>query len=238
MAIAQTAAVLPPFAPAAKSRSIAPAVLAGVGIIFTLGTIMSVLALHVVGPSAQISPIRRTISEYAYASNGWVFNGAVIALAIGSLLITTGLWLTGRIRPISIASLGILLWSLSLVLLVIFPKHDWSVGPSSHGMIHRVASLVAFISLPIAAFSTGRRSRGVPQLKIAARVTMLLALISAAWFSVIAGAALLAPITGIPWYRAIPLGLFERGVALFEVLAVIAAGYLAVKAARISRLRS
>lgn len=238
MAIAQTAAALPPLAAAAKSRAPNPAVAAWVGIVLTFGTIISVLAMHVVGPSAEISPIRRTISEYAYASNGWIFNSAVISLAIGSLLITTGLWHTGRISPTSVACLGMLLWCVALVLLVIFPKHDWSVGPSSHGMIHRVASLVAFISLPIATFLVGLHSRGVPQLKIAARVTMLLALISAAWFSVIAGAALLTPITGTPWYRAIPLGLFERGVAFFEVLAVIAAGYLAVKAARISRLRS
>ncbi len=232
MAIAQTTAVPAPAGPTATSRSAASMVLGWLGIALTLVTVGSVLALHVVGPTAAVSPIRRTISEYAYARNGWVFNTAVLVLASGSLLITFALWLTGRIKPISVASVGMLFWSIALVTLVIFPKHDWSVGPSNHGMIHRVASLVAFISLPIAAFLIGRRSRKVPALKVASRVTTILALISAAWFSVIAGAALLAPITGTPWYRAIPLGLFERGVAVFEVLTVIAAGYLAVKAAR------
>ena len=119
------------------------------------------------------------------------------------------------------------------MVLVIFPKHDWSVGPSSHGSIHRVASLVAFVSVPLAAIAIARHRAG--RLKAPARTAMITGLISAGWLSFLVGAFLLGPVTGTPWYRVFPLGLMERGIAVFAVAAVFAIGWLALRAARASR---
>ena len=64
-----------------------------------------------------------------------------------------------------------------------------------------------------------RQPRPVP-----ARVARWLGVLSLAWFAPIFGALLLSPVTGTPWWRAIPLGLVERGLVISEVLAVIALG--------------
>jgi hypothetical protein len=49
--------------------------------------------LHVVEPSSRVSPVRRTISEYALLDNGWVFDVAVLMLAAGSLaVLSNGRW--------------------------------------------------------------------------------------------------------------------------------------------------
>lgn len=210
-------------------RTGAPAVpIAGL-IVLAAGT-LAILALHVVPPTSATSPWRRTISEYAYSSLGWVFDAGVVAIAVGTLLIAASLWTTRTLRPASTGSVGLLAWSVSLVVLVIFPKHDWSVGPSAHGSIHRVASLVAFVSVPIAAVVIARHRTG--RLATPARTAMITGLVSAGWLSFLVGAFVLGPVTGTPWYRMFPLGLMERGIAVFAVAALVALGWLALRATR------
>ena len=204
------------------------------GLLVLAAGALAVLALHVVPPTSATSPWRRTISEYAYSSLGWVFNAGVVAVAAGSLLIAASLWTTRTVRPLSVGSLALLAWSVSLVVLVIFPKHDWSVGPSSHGSIHRVASLIAFVSVPIAAVAIARRRAG--RLRAPAWTASVCGVVSAGWLSFLVGAFLLGPVTGTPWYRMFPLGLMERGIAVFGVAALIALGWLALRAARVARV--
>jgi hypothetical protein len=42
----------------------------------------------------------------------------------------------------------------------------------------------------------------------------------------------LRSLTGVPWWQFVPLGLFQRGVALTEVVAVVVMGLWAARAAR------
>lgn len=200
------------------------------GILVLVAGAVAILGLHVVPPTSATSPWRRTISEYAYSSLGWVFNVGVLAVAAGSLLIALSLWTSGTLRRVSAGSLGLVAWSVSLVVLVVFPKHDWSVGPSSHGSIHRVASLIAFVSVPLAAIAIGRRRSG--RLAVPARTAMICGIVSAGWLSFLVGAFLLGPVTGTPWYRVFPLGLMERGITAFAVAAIAALGWLALRAIR------
>lgn len=225
----ETAASAVTTPPARHGTAVVPVV----GMLIMLAGTLAVLALHVVPPTSATSPWRRTISEYAYSSLGWVFDAGVVAIAVGTLLIAVSLWLTRTVRVASLGSLALLAWSVSLVVLVIFPKHDWSVGPSSHGSIHRVASLVAFISVPIAAIAIARHRAG--RLRPPARTALVMGVVSAGWLSCLVGAFLLAPVTGTPWYRMFPLGLMERGIAVFAVAALFALGWLAVRAARVPR---
>ena len=212
--------------------------LAWLGIGGALTAIVLVGALHVLPETARVDPIRRTISEYALSSIGWVFNIGVLALALGSLAIAAALVLAGLAR---VGSLGIALvcvWSAALLVIMFFPKHNWAVGPSANGQIHRVASIVAFLALPIAVLLLTRRTRpspGAPRQArpVPARVAFWLGALSLAWFAPIFGALLLAPVTGTPWWQAIPLGLVERGLVISEVLAVIALGVYVLSATRI-----
>lgn len=190
---------------------------------------LAVLVLHVVPPTSSTSPYRRTISEYAYSTLGWVFNAGVLAIAAGSLLIAFSLWASRALRPLSVGSLGVVAWGVSLVVLVIFPKHDWSVGPSGHGSIHRVASLVAFFSVPLAAVAIARHREG--RLRPPAVLVRIFGVVSGCWLGMLIGGFVLGPITGTPWYRVFPLGLMERGMAFFAIAAVLAAGWLAIRAA-------
>lgn len=224
-------------APAAVAATVAAAVrpaspeklLAAVGLLGPLVGAALVGALHVLPATAGISPYSRTISEYALTGNGWAFNLGTVALAVGSLLILIALSRAGLARARSVEfSLG-LLWVAALLTVVVFPKHNWAVGPSANGQIHRVASLVAFLCLPLAVLLLTRR-RGAGR-GLAARCGFWLGGVSLAWFTPLVGAWLLGPVTGTPWWRAVPIGLVERGLVLCEVAAVVALGVWVLTAA-------
>lgn len=105
--------------------------------------------LHLLPPSVELDWSRRTISQYALLSNGWVFDAATLMLAAGLLAVLVALRRAGLERRG--AAVALLLWVAGLVNVVWFEKHNWSAGPSLSGDIHRVASLVAFLSLPTGA---------------------------------------------------------------------------------------
>ncbi|MCX2931129.1 DUF998 domain-containing protein [Mycobacterium sp. CVI_P3] len=159
-----------------------------------------------------------TISEYIYTSGGWAFVAAVLILAVTSAALLYGLIRAGRVRLLSAGSALLALWVLGLVAVVAFPKHNWAVGPSASGSVHRVATLVAFVALPLAVLLIAEGRAGI------ARAARWLAAIGIGWLTVLFGAIALGTVTDQPWWRLIPLGLVERGIAGFEVAALIATG--------------
>ncbi len=179
----------------------------------------------------QVNPIRRTISEYALGEFGWMFDIGVIGLAVGSLLVLfalVGAGLTGW-RSAAAVSLGV--WAVTLLVVVAFEKANWSIGPSVGGYIHRYASLTAFIALPVAALAIGRRWRADPMFGRYAAWTRALGWVSLGWLATIVLGIALRPLTGIPWWQFVPLGLVERGLAVTEVTAVVVLGAWAWRAA-------
>jgi hypothetical membrane protein len=170
--------------------------------------------LHIVPPSSQLSAVRRTISEYALLPDGWIFNLGVGALAVGSLAIMVSLVGRGAIRAVSVSSALMVIWSACLLVIVVFPKNNWAIGPSMGGTVHRVASVAAFVALPLAAIVIGRATRSP--------WPFWLGILSLLWFAFILGAVALQPVTGVHWWVAIPLGAVQRGMLLTEVLAVVA----------------
>ena len=97
-----------------------------------------------------------TISEYVYTAGGWAFLTGVLALALGSILLLAGLIHASVVRPLSLGSILMSLWVIGLVGVAVFPKHNWEIGPSTSGSIHRVATLLAFVSLPAAVLVIAR----------------------------------------------------------------------------------
>ena len=159
-----------------------------------------------------------TISEYVYTSGSAAFVAAVLMLAATSAALLYGLIRDGRVRLWSAGSVLMTLWVVALVAIVAFPKHNWVTGPSLSGTVHRYATLVAFVALPVAVLliARGRHS--------AVRVARWLTAVGIGWLSVLFGAIAVGLATGQRWWTLIPLGLVERGIAGFEVAALIALG--------------
>lgn len=220
---------------AAAAGSIAGTVARWCGIgalVAVAGTVLIFVALHVLPPTDHISPVTRTISEYALTSSAWAFDLGVLLLVAASVAVFSGLVLLGRLRTVSVATVFGALWAAGLLTLVSFPKHNWALGSvSTTGQVHRLASLVAFLALPVAVISIARR-RGRAAHPAPARSAFWLGVLALAWFSPLLYAVLTGPLTGTPWWQAIPLGLVERGLALTEVLAVVALAVLLATSSR------
>ena len=192
-----------------------------IGVAGAVGAITAVLALdatlggqHVRGRALRSA----TISEYVYTSGSWAFVVAVLTLAATSAALLVGLIRAGRLRWRSAGSVLMTLWVVGLLAVVAFPKHNWVTGPSASGTVHRVATLVAFVALPVAVLLIARGRSG------AARAARWLAVAGMGWLAVLFGAIAVGLVTDQSWWRLIPLGLVERGIAGFEVAALVALG--------------
>jgi hypothetical protein len=194
---------------------------AGLGAACVLASLSLYAALHVMAPSADLDWMRRTISQYALMPNGWIFDTATLLLAAGSAAVVTALLRAGVLSRTAAVALG--LWVIGLVGVVWFEKHNWQVGPSMSGDVHRVASVVAFLSLPVGALLAARRGGGPARWVAAGGVVSLLCFMPILW------AVLAEPWTGVRWWRAIPLGGVERLLGLAEVTTVLLLAWWAVR---------
>lgn len=194
--------------------------------------VVAVLGLHVV--AAEIDPVRRPLSQYALGPWKPVFDAGVLAVAIGSVAVLAALARARLVRLRGAAATLMAAWSACLVVVVAFEKIDWSVGPTPAGYVHRYASLLAFLCLPVAALALGRAWRTDARWARFATATCWLGAVSLAWLAPILLGFVLRPLTGVPWWQFVPLALFERGLALTEVATVVVMGMWAARAGLVS----
>ena len=168
------------------------------------------------------NPLTHTISEYAQGPFWLPFHLAVLSLAGGSLAILVAMVRRRLARPLSAGAVALGLWSMGLIFVVLFEKHDWSQGPSASGYVHQSASLIAFLSLPVAAVLLAAPWRRHDRWRVAASWTSRLGLVSMLWFVPILGALILNFATDVEWWRLVPLGLTERTLVLTEILVLVA----------------
>jgi hypothetical protein len=189
--------------------------------------VVLILALHVLPPTDEISPLRRTLSQYALGPNKWVFDLGVLLVAVGSALAFAELIRRGLVRPLSAPVVLGAVWVACLLVVVGFTKTNWAIGPSVGGMVHRYASVVGFLALPVAVLLVaGRAFADAPGWRFAARGFGVLAL---SGLGVLFVGVLRMLGGGGPWWLFVPLGLVERMMALAAVaaVAVVLAGLLA-----------
>ena len=187
---------------------------AAAGLVGVALAVVFVGLLHVLY-AGDVDPVRRTISEYALRDLGWMFDTGVLALAGGSVAVLIALVRAGLVRWPSFAAVGMLVWAAGMVAVVVFEKTNWAVGPSVGGVIHRYASLVAFLVLPVATLAATRGRDGVAWPRWLAAAAL-------AWLGAILSGVVLRPISGVPWWQFLPLGIMERGLAVTEVAIVVA----------------
>jgi hypothetical protein len=203
----------------------------------TIGVAAALILTLDVIYATEFALVRRTISQHQLGPTGWVFGVAMALLAAGSVAIVVSLV---RQRLSSASSAGVaalLVWSAGLLIVGVFPKHDWSVGPSMSGSIHRAAGFVAFLSLPLAALLIAVPWWRHPRWRRPARLVTALGAASMVWIAGVAMVIVPATMDGQRWYRVLPLGVVERGLALLEVATLIALGIWAASRAQRSRNR-
>jgi hypothetical protein len=209
--------------------------LAGLGVATVAASLALFAWLHLAAPSAWLDWKTRTISQYALLDNGWVFDTATLLLAAGSTAILAALLRARLIGAASGAAGALVLWVVGLLAVVWFEKHNWAVGPSTSGDIHRMASVVAFLSLPAAALLAGVPRLRRPYVRVPAAVITLAGSVSLLCFAPIMWAVLAERWTGVQWWQAIPLGAVERMLGLAEVITLLLLAWWAAGAGRVRR---
>ncbi len=207
--------------------------LAGLGVATVAASIALYAWLHLAPASGSLDWRTRTISQYALMANGWAFDTATLLLAAGSAVILAALVRARLVGRASAAALA--LWVLGLVGVVWFEKHNWAVGPSTSGDVHRVASVLAFVSLPAAALLAGVPRLRRPYVRVPAAVITLAGSVSLLCFAPIMWAVLAERWTGVQWWQAIPLGAVERMLGLAEVITLLLLAWWAAGAGRVRR---
>lgn len=178
-----------------------------------------VVLLAFLPATKDISVVTQTISQYGLSDGKGVFNAAVLLVAAGSVLILGPLWARRRLPKAATGfSVG---WVVGLLVIVVVPKANWALvsGFNVGGTLHRAASVVAFVCLPIAVYGAAKTVfADSPGRRAAVRVLAVAAL---AWLAIIVGAVVIAAATGQRWWQLIPLGLVERGMALTGLVALV-----------------
>ena len=105
--------------------------------------------------AAAVSPIGQTISDYALAPGGaGVFAAMCLALAVGSFGLVSAVIGARRYGTVRGQMIVLLLtaWCLGLTVAALFPTDPMSRPMSLAGETHRWAIVLAFVSLPAAAW--------------------------------------------------------------------------------------
>lgn len=193
----------------------------GLAAIAAAVVLVGALDLH---EASEFTLLRRTISQHGLGPHAWVFALAMVLLGCGSAAVTVAVVRRRLGRALSAEVLALHCWSAGLVVVGLVPKHNWAVGPSMSGYVHRYAGLVAFVCLPIAALVISARWWRHPLSRWPARCVALFGGLAVLWMTGIGVVIVQAVQDDLPWWRAMPLGAVERVLALIEVATVIALG--------------
>ena len=202
---------------------LSPAAARVLAVLATGGIILAVLltVLGHVDADQGYNPLTLTISDYAVSDRGGAVDFAMVTLGLASLCLLAGLHVVGApVRALSTVLL--LVWAGGLVVSAAVPTDPPGVQMSLAGLVHRYASVSAFVSLPLAVIVLNRRlDRDIHWGAIRATLRMLTVTIAVGLL--------------VMFYVAFPgdrilLGLVERLLLTIEV------GLLGVLAVRLYRV--
>jgi Protein of unknown function (DUF998) len=139
-------------APSARTRRFA-----GLAIFFVLLGAGLLALLDVV--SMRMNPLSEPISNYALTRYGWMFDLAVIALALGLATLLCAFIVADVVELGSGAFVVTAICCLCLVLVVVFPDQSSAGGLSAGGWAHWASAMVAFGGLLVTPVVLGGRHR-------------------------------------------------------------------------------
>ncbi|MET0418136.1 MAG: DUF998 domain-containing protein [Actinoplanes sp.] len=178
--------------------------------LLALGGIALAALLTVIGHlevNDDLNPWALTISDFAVSDRGGVIDVAMVVLALATVALLYGLHRAGPPRPRSGRTAELLLgaWVAGLLLAAVVPTNEPGTAMTTAAYLHRYASVVAFLALPIGGWLLARR----PDLTPAARTLRALVLLSLALAAAMIWSA-------YPGDRVL-IGLAERLLILTEV---------------------
>ncbi|MFG3553205.1 DUF998 domain-containing protein [Micromonospora sp. NPDC047557] len=147
--------------------------------VLALGGIAVAALLTVIGHlevNDDLNPWALTISDFAVSDRGGVIDVAMVVLALATVALLYGLRRTGPPRPGAGRTAELLLgaWVAGLLLAAMVPTNEPGTAMTPAAYVHRYASVVAFLALPVGGWLLARR----PDLDAAARTLRALALLS------------------------------------------------------------
>ncbi|MFC3504316.1 DUF998 domain-containing protein [Micromonospora krabiensis] len=192
--------------------------------LLALGGIAIAALLAVIGHvevNENLSPWSLTVSDFAVSDRGGVIDVAMVVLALATAVLLSGLRRAappgraagagGRLTDVLLGS-----WVAGLLLAAVVPTNDPGTPMTTAAYVHRYASVVAFLALPVAGWLLARRGDLAP----AGRWLRGLVLVS-----VVLAVAMVW--SAYPGDRLL-IGLIERALILSEVaLIAVVAGTVA-----------
>ncbi|MEV1016366.1 DUF998 domain-containing protein [Micromonospora sp. NPDC049801] len=175
--------------------------------LLALGGIAVAALLTVIGHlevNDDLNPWALTISDFAVSDRGGVIDVAMVVLALATVAVMYGLRRTGP-PPGRAAELLLVAWVAGLLLAAVVPTNEPGTAMTASAYVHRYASVVAFLALPVGGWLLARRPDLTPTARtLRALVVLSLALSAAMVWSAYPGDRLL-------------IGLAERLLILTEV---------------------
>lgn len=197
-----------------------------------VGTAAGLIAvLHVVAP--ELPPLWSMISDYALGPYRPLFDVAVLTLAAGSGAVLLALIRTGLLRGSSGSVALLATWCVAMPVVVAFPTCYCRTEVTTAGVVHAVASLTGFLTLPLAALRMGSRWCDHPLWWRHAACVRVLGVVALGWLApMLLGVVPVAALTG-PLWAVVPFGLVERGLAVVEVAVLLVLSAWAARAAAV-----
>lgn len=175
--------------------------------LLALGGIAVAALLTVIGHlevNDDLNPWALTISDFAVSDRGGVIDVAMVVLALATVALLYGLRRAGPARSPRVELL-LGAWVAGLLLAAVVPTNEPGTGMTTSAYVHRYASVVAFLALPVGGWLLARR----PDLASAARTLRTLVVLSVALAAAMVWSA-------YPGDRVL-IGLAERLLILTEV---------------------
>jgi hypothetical protein len=125
--------------------------------LLALGGIALAAVLTVVGHlevNDDLNPWALTVSDFAVSDRGGVIDVAMAVLAAATAAVLLGLRRSGAGR---LAELLLAAWTAGLVLAAIVPTDEPGLPMTTAGYLHRYASVIAFLALPVGGWLLARR---------------------------------------------------------------------------------
>ncbi|MEU7917675.1 DUF998 domain-containing protein [Micromonospora zamorensis] len=178
--------------------------------LLALGGIALAALLTVIGHlevNDDLNPWALTISDFAVSDRGGVIDVAMVVLALATVALLYGLRRADPPRSRSARTAELLLgaWVVGLLLAAVVPTNEPGTAMTTAAYLHRYASVVAFLALPVSGWLLARR----PTLAPTARTLRTLVLLSLALAAAMIWSA-------YPGDRML-IGLAERLLILTEV---------------------